>query len=75
MNDNLNLNLIKPNNKVLDGLPLFYNYIYFNKIVDRKEEDKYVFVCKNVEGLFTYSTLPKLISTIIDFSCIDNKSI
>lgn len=62
-----NVKLIEPNAGNLKNLPVFYNYIYYNPILDRGKEDVMIKFSKRKCGVLTYSESDKFISKVIDF--------
>lgn len=66
--------LLKPEKETLKNLPLFYNYIYYNPILDRGKEDAMITFSKRKKGIVSYSESEKFISKIIDFEQLPHKT-
>ncbi len=62
--------LIENSEENLENLPLFYDYIYTNPILDSTDEEKIVKFSARKHGFISYGESDKLISKIIDFSQI-----
>lgn len=57
----------------LKNLPLFYNWIYTNPILDRGKEDAMITYSKRKMGIISYSESEKFVSKMIDFEALPQK--
>lgn len=59
------------NDAILNNAPLFFNHIYYNKLINSEYEKSLVRHSKRKQAEFTFKEPEKLISKIINFSEID----
>lgn len=57
----------------LDGLPLFYNYIYYNELMDDTDEVRCYKHSDQFKGFISYERPLSLLSTIVDYSNLNEK--
>jgi hypothetical protein len=61
----------RDNSKELEGMPLFYDFIYFNKMMETKMENECCFISKENKGYISFERPPYPISLIIDYNKIE----
>lgn len=60
--------ILKLNSEEMEGLPLYYNTIYYNSLVDFEDEEKNYRYDQNYQGMAIKSEDPRIdISKTIDY--------
>lgn len=71
MENKVTVKRFKISDKVLNNTPLFFNYIYYNELIDEVLEKKIVRRSKRKQAEFAFRAPNKLISKTIDFSNLE----
>lgn len=60
----------RDNSDELEGMPLFYDFIYFNKMMESEVEKECCFVSNEDKGYISFERVSYPISLIIDYKKI-----
>lgn len=68
MNSKYHIRLLNlEHNQILDGLPLFYDFIYYNELMDRTTEDRCCHLSEKHKSYVSFERPLHLTSLIINY--------
>lgn len=74
MRSKFNIRLLSETiNQRLDGFPLFYNFIYYNELMDAVTENLCCRISSKTNGYFSFERPEFVISSIIDYKEINHE--